>query len=181
MARYVALLRGVNLGSKRRVAMGELRERLAEAGYEDVRTLLQSGNVGVTTSKPAHTVRAELEQAIEERFGIDTDVILRTHAQLAALVDAHPLADVATDPTRHQVTFLSAEPAAETVRKLAAADVAPERIAVHGCEIHAWHPNGIQRSPAARLLARADFGVAATARNWSTVVKLLALAGSRRA
>ncbi len=174
--RYVALLRGVNLGSRRRVAMGELRELLAAAGYEEVRTLLQSGNVAVTTPKPADAVRAELELAIAERFGVDTIVILRTRAELAAVIEANPLADVATDPKRLQVIFLSGKPAAEAVRDLEAADVTPERIAVRGREIHVWHANGIQRSPAAKLLELADLGVDATARNWSTVAKLLALA-----
>jgi uncharacterized protein (DUF1697 family) len=176
MARYVALLRGVNLGPKRRVAMGELRGLLAGAGYEDVRTLGQSGNVGVSSTKSAKAVRAELEGAIAERFGIDTDVILRTRAELAAVIEANPLAGVASDPKRLQVVFLSGTPRAKAVRELEAADVAPERIAVSGREIHVWHANGIQRSPAAKLLSGTDLGVAATARNWSTVCKLLALA-----
>jgi uncharacterized protein (DUF1697 family) len=176
MARYVALLRGINLGRERRVGMADLREALAEAGFEDVRTLGQSGNVAVTTPKAAGTVRKAMEQAIRERFGFDTDVILRTPDELAAVIEANPLGDVATDPKRLQVHFLSGEPAAAAVRELEAADVAPERIAVAGREIHVWHANGIQRSPAAKLLARADLGVSATARNWSTVGKLLALA-----
>lgn len=176
MARYVALLRGVNLGRERRVAMADLRALLVDAGYEDVRTLGQSGNVAVTTPKKPTAVRKEIEQAIRERLGVETDVILRTRAELAAVIDANPLGDVATDHKRLQVSFLSGKPAARAVRELESADVAPEQIVVAGREIHVWHANGIQRSPAAKLLARADLGVSATARNWSTVRKLLDLA-----
>jgi uncharacterized protein (DUF1697 family) len=176
MARYVALLRGINLGPARRVPMGELRELLAERGYEDVRTLLQSGNVGLTTRKGAKAVGQDLERAIEERFGVGTDVVLRTREELAALIEDNPLGKLATDPKRLQVHFLSGKPAAAAARELEAADLAPERIAVRGREIHVWHADGIQRSPASRAIARADLGVVATARNWSTVTKLLELA-----
>jgi uncharacterized protein (DUF1697 family) len=176
MARYVALLRGVNLGAKRRVPMAELRALLEELGYEDVRTLLQSGNVGITSAKSATAVREELERAIADRFGVETDVVLRTRKELEALVAANPLGDVADDPKRLQVWFLAGKPKAAAAKALAAEDVAPEVIAVAGKEIHVWHAGGIQRSPASKVLDRADLGVAGTARNWSTVEKLLGLA-----
>jgi uncharacterized protein (DUF1697 family) len=176
MARYVALLRGVNLGPQRRVPMADLRAHLEELGYEDVRTLLQSGNVGLTSPKAAKAVREELEAAIAERFGVETDVVLRTRKELAALVAANPLGGVADDPKRLQVWFLSGKPKAAAVRALEGADVAPEVIAVAGKEIHVWHAGGIQRSPASKVLDRADLGVIGTARNWNTVEKLLDLA-----
>ena len=78
MARHVALLRGVNLGPRRRVPMAGLRALLEELGYDDVRTLLQSGNVGLGSGKSATAVREELEAAIADRFGVETDVVLRT-------------------------------------------------------------------------------------------------------
>ena len=176
MARYVALLRGVNLGANRRVPMAELRALLEEMGFEDVRTLLQSGNVGLTSRKSAKAVREALEAVIADRFGVATDVVLRTHAELAALVAANPLGSVADDPKRLQVWFLSGKPKAAAVKALEAADVAPEVIAVAGREIHVWHAGGIQRSPASKVLERADLGVIGTARNWNTVEKLLDLA-----
>ena len=176
MARFVALLRGVNLGPNRRVPMAELRALLEERGYEDVRTLLQSGNVGVTSGKSAKAVGEELEAAIADRFGVATDVVLRTRKELEALVAANPLGAVADDPKRLQVWFLSGRPRAAAIKALEAADVAPEVIAVAGKEIHVWHAAGIQRSPASKAIERADLGVIGTARNWNTVEKLLELA-----
>ncbi len=176
MSRYVALLRGVNLGSRRRVPMAGLRALLEELGYDDVRTLLQSGNVGLGSGKSATAVREELEAAIADRFGVETDVVLRTRKELEALVAANPLGDVADDPKRLQVWFLSGKPRAAAAKALGAVDVAPERLVVAGREIHVWHAGGIQRSPASKAIERADLGVIGTARNWNTVEKLLDLA-----
>jgi uncharacterized protein (DUF1697 family) len=103
---------------------------------------------------------------------------MRTRDELADVVQRNPLRDVADEPRRYQVSFLSAAPDPRVVRELATADVAPEQVVVIGREIYAWHPDGIQRSPLVKLLSERRLGVTATARNWSTVTKLLALASS---
>jgi uncharacterized protein (DUF1697 family) len=92
------------------------------------------------------------------------------------VIERDPLGDVVDNPSRYQVSFLAAKPSARAVRELEAADVAPERVVVGGKEIYAWHPGGLQRSPLAKLLTERKLGVSATARNWNTVTKLLALA-----
>jgi uncharacterized protein (DUF1697 family) len=178
MARRIALLRGINLGSHNRIAMGALREALAGHGYEDVRTLLQSGNVVLSSAARPDRLARELEALIAERFGLDIAVVVRTREELAAVVEHNPLAAVATDPKRHQVVFLRGKPDAEAVRAVEAADVEPERIAIAGREVHVWHANGIQRSPASKLLERTGLGAQGTARNWNTVLKLLELAAA---
>jgi uncharacterized protein (DUF1697 family) len=103
-------------------------------------------------------------------------VVVRTRDELADVVARDPLGEVADDPRRYQVSFLSGMPDAAVIRELEAQDVAPERFVVSGREIYAWYPSGIQRSPLARLLSDDRLGVTATARNWNTVTKLLALA-----
>jgi uncharacterized protein (DUF1697 family) len=176
MPRQIALLRGINLGARNRVSMPELRELLTGLGHEDVRSLLQSGNVVLTSDKKGAQLERALEEAIAGELGVESRVVVRTAPELAAVVERDPLGDVADDPKRYQVSFLSAKPKAAVVRELEAADVAPERVAVSGREIYAWHANGIQRSPLAKLLTDRKLGVTATARNWSTVTKLLELA-----
>ena len=173
MPRQIVLLRGVNLGARNRVAMARLREALEAAGYEDVKTLLQSGNVVMGGPK---ATPAKIEGLLRETFGLDIAVVVRTRAELAAVVDGNPLADVADNPKRLQVSFLSGKPSAAVVRALEEAEIAPEVVAVRGREIYAWHADGIQRSPLAKLLGDDKLGVTATARNWNTVTKLLALA-----
>ena len=176
MPRQVALLRGINLGARNRVSMPELRELLTGLGHEDVKTLLQSGNVVLTSDMTGADLERSLEDAIAGALGVEPRVIVRTARELAAVVERNPLADVADDPKRYQVSFLSERLAPPVKKELEAADVAPERVAVHGREIYAWHPAGIQRSPLVKLLTDEKLGVTATARNWNTVTKLLDLA-----
>jgi uncharacterized protein (DUF1697 family) len=107
---------------------------------------------------------------------VESRVIVRTRDELAAVVELNPLGDIADDPKRYTVNFLSGEPDPSGVREIEAADLAPERFAAHGRELYSWHPDGIQRSPLVKLITDRRLGVAATARNWNTVTKLLALA-----
>jgi len=176
MPRQIALLRGINLGARKRVAMGELRDLLESLGYEDVQTYLQSGNVVLTSEQPEERLAREVGRQVAAKLGVESKIVVRSRDELAEVVARNPLDDVANDPKRYQVSFLSAEPDPERVRRLEALDVAPERFVASGREIYAWHPGGMQRSRLAAALTDERLGVTATARNWSTVCKLLALA-----
>jgi uncharacterized protein (DUF1697 family) len=177
--RYIALLRGVNLGKTARVSMPKLRELLTGLGYEGVGTYVASGNVVLTSRhKPARLER-ELRAQIAEGMGIDVPVLVRTRDQLAKVVALDPLGSYADDPARYMVSFLSAKPKASVLRELAPLDVEPGRFVVHGRELYAWHPEGVGRSKLGALLSEKRLGVVATARNWNTVTKLLELASER--
>jgi uncharacterized protein (DUF1697 family) len=173
----IALLRGINLGAHNRVPIGELRAHLSELGYGDVRTLLQSGNVVLDADAAPERLAADLERALAERFGVRSPVVVRTREQLAAVVALDPLRAVVENDKLYQVSFLAAEPPPAAIERLMAADLGDERFVYAGHEIYAWHPDGIHSSPLARLLSDKRLGVVATARNWSTTVKLLQLAG----
>jgi uncharacterized protein (DUF1697 family) len=176
VARHIALLRGINLGARNRIAMPALREALSEAGFDDVGTYVQSGNVVLSGGASSEAVARKVRKAIAERFGLDVDVLVRTRAELAAIVKRDPLGKVAKDPKRYQVSFLATKPKAQAVRKLEEAAIDPERVVVRGREAYAWHPNGVGRSKLAVLLAGKGLGVTATSRNWTTVTKLLSIA-----
>jgi uncharacterized protein (DUF1697 family) len=174
VAVHIALLRGINLGSRNRVPMPELREHLTELGYGEVRTVVQSGNIVLESSASAKQLSADLQAAIADRFGVDTPVVTRTAKQMEQVVDANPFPDAVKDPKRYQVTFLDATCSAAEARVLKEADVAPEQLHVAEREIYVWHVDGIQKSPAAKLLSQKVKRVQ-TARNWNTVLKLLEL------
>ena len=174
--RQIVLLRGINVGGHRRVAMADLRALLNRLGYEDVQALLQSGNVVLTSGVRADRLERQLEEQLEDEFGLDIQVVVRTRNELADVIERNPLAAVANDPARHVVSFLSAAPAASVVRELAGIDVPPEQFVVSGRELYVWHPNGINKSQLMKLLSEKRLGVTATARNWNTLTKLLALA-----
>lgn len=176
MARHIVLLRGINIGPRNRIAMPELREALEEAGFEDVRTHLQSGNVVLTSSTKPESVARKAKQVIRKRFGLEIPVVVRSRADLAEVVKRNPLGDVATEPKRYQVSFLSAKPPAKLVPELEAVAAPGERVVAVGREIYAWHPKGVARSKLWAKLAGKGLGVTATARNWTTVEALLELA-----
>jgi uncharacterized protein (DUF1697 family) len=156
--------------------MPELRELLGDAGFEDVRTYVQSGNVVLSSDGAPESVASEAERLIAARFGFDVAVIVRTAGELAEVVERNPLAEVAVDPKRYQVSFLESEPDPAAVERIAAFKAEPERLVAIGRELYAWHPDGIGRSKLWNKLAGTGLGVRATARNWTTVTTLLDMA-----
>jgi uncharacterized protein (DUF1697 family) len=175
-ARRIVLLRGVNLASRNRIAMPELREQLRAAGFQQVNTYVQSGNVVLSSSASPRELADEFRRVLVERFELDVDVIVRTRDELAEVVARDPLGEVALDPKRYQVSFLERELDAEVVSRLSALATDDERFVAIGRELYAWHPHGVARSKLSTRLADRGLGVAATARNWTTVCSLLALA-----
>ena len=91
MAKHIALLRGINLGPSRRVAMADLRELCSELGHEHVRTYVQSGNVVLTSKAKPERVARDLERAIADKLGVETDVIVRTRDELAGVIERNPI------------------------------------------------------------------------------------------
>jgi len=156
--------------------MPQLREALEEAGFEEVSTYLQSGNVVLSSMASPENVGSDVERLIADRFGLDIAVVVRTRAELAAVVERNPLGKVATNPKLYQVTFLETALDAELVRKLEAAASGKERVEQVGRELYAWHPDGVGRSKLAAVMSGKGLGVTATARNWTTVTQLLVMA-----
>jgi uncharacterized protein (DUF1697 family) len=171
----VALLRGINIGSRNRIAMPELRELLSSAGFEDVRTYVQSGNVVLSSKAKPEQVASECERQIAANLGLEVAVIVRTRSQLAKVVSLNPLREVAVEPKRYQVAFCARKPDAETVRKLTAVAVVPEQLVAAGRELYAWYPDGVGRSKLAVQMSRLGPKLTVTARNWNTVTSLLAI------
>jgi uncharacterized protein (DUF1697 family) len=176
MPRQIVLLRGINLGARNRVAMPKLRELLAADGFEDAVTYVQSGNVVLTSTLPPDKLARRCRRLIADGLGLDVDVIARTRDELAKVVARNPLSDVAVDPKRYQVTFLAKALGKGAVRTLETFAAPEERLVAIGRELYAWHPSGVARSKLWAKLAGPGLGVAATARNWTTVTKLLELA-----
>jgi uncharacterized protein (DUF1697 family) len=176
---FVALLRGVNLAGRNRVSMPELRSALEAIGLEDVITYIQSGNVVFRSrSGGAQKLAAAIEGAISERFEIDVVVILRTRAELARVAAGNPFLRAGADASKLHVIFLGGRPP-----KMAAAQLDPERsppgeFRLEGREIYLHLPTGFGRSKLTVDYFERRLDVAATARNWKTVTKLLELTES---
>lgn len=177
MARYVALLRGINVGGNKKVSMAQLRELMEQLGYTDVATLLQSGNAVFTSKEksPAKVIK-QLETAIAKEFGFEVSVILRTRDELEAAIQANPLPGADDAPSQFLVMFLSDVPDKKKLQAIDPAAYLPDEFRVVGREIYARFPNSIRDSKLATVLGGARLGVTPTGRNWNTVKKLLELA-----
>jgi uncharacterized protein (DUF1697 family) len=174
MKTYIALLRGVNVGGNKKVAMADLREVCAELGLANARTLLQSGNI-VFTSEPRRTKDLEslLERETERRLGLATRFFVRTDDEWADVVESNPFSDAAErDPSHLLVLFLSDTPAAGHLDAMQDAIVGREVVAGHGRHVYAVYPDGIGRSKLTNAVLERALGGPCTGRNWNTVLKL---------
>ena len=180
MTRYVALLRAINVGGRRKVPMAQLRELLTGLDWTDVRTHLQSGNAVFTVppGQPADTaaVRERLEAALAARFGFDVPCLLRSGAELRAVVEACPFPVEETDPAKLLVLFLEQTPAADHFAGLDPGRFAPDEFRHRGRAVYCRFPNGMGRSRLPAALEGVRPRLTATGRNWRTVIKLLAMA-----
>ena len=177
--RQVALIRGVNVGRAKRVAMADLRALVEELGCSEVRTLLNSGNVVFGTRAPAAKVAARIEKALVAQLGVTARVTVLTAAELAVAVEQNPLLDVADDPSRLLVAVLKDPADRIRLKGLTNESWAPEAVAVGKRVAYLWCPAGVLASRLPEAVGRA-LGDRVTTRNWSTITKLHAMAQDRR-
>jgi uncharacterized protein (DUF1697 family) len=170
MTAYVALLRAVNVGGTGKLPMTTLASLCADAGFEQVRTYIASGNVVFTSRLKEAAVKKAIEARLTEYAGKPVAVLVRTAAEIADVLAANPFADEA--PNRTVAIFLDAKPAKDVVER--ATNVRSERIALGKREIYVAYGNGMAESRL--MIPGAEMG---TARNMNTVAKLAAMAGER--
>ena len=175
MPSYVALLKGINVGGNRRIAMADLKTALTEAGFEAVRTVLASGNVVLDASPtdPAELER-RLEAALADALDVTTDFMVRDANAWSAMIAANPFPDVAErEPGRLLVLVMKTAIDRPKVTAYLDSYVGPEDVELVGREIFIHYPEGQGNS---RLsIPRLGNG---TARNWNTVIRLATLLGA---
>jgi uncharacterized protein (DUF1697 family) len=180
MATHVALLRGINLGGRNKVAMPALREAVASLGHAGVSTYISSGNVLFSTAAAdTAALAAALEKAIERAFGIAVPVVVLSRDELAAILRGSPYPGE-PDPRRVHVVFLGAAPTPGLLDRIATAQQAVaargsrDTVTAAGRALYLHTPDRYGTSELAQRLLRISEG---TARNWATATRLLALCG----
>ncbi len=174
--KYLALLRGINVGGKNKLPMKDLAELFAAAGCSDVRTFIQSGNVIFNTNPRAAQGLADLiTRRIEESAGYRIPVVLRTAEELGAAIRGNPFIAAGADEKTLHVYFLSTLPNAREVAALDPERSLPDTFAVRGREIYVQLPNGMARTKLTNAYFDSRLSTTSTARNWSTVLKLYEL------
>src|SRR5580765_2180180 len=169
--RQVALIRGINVGRAKRVAMADLRALLEDFGYTDVRTLLNSGNVVFTTADAPAVAAARMEKALELRVNVDARVVVLTAADLTKVIAENPLLDVADDPSRHLVAIPLERADLAKLKPLLKEKWGDDALAMGACAAYLWCAGGILDSPLLKAVSRA-LKNALTTRNWATMLKL---------
>ncbi|MCS5722305.1 DUF1697 domain-containing protein [Herbiconiux sp. CPCC 203407] len=175
MAKYAALLRGVNVGGIT-VTSADLAELFRSLGFSEVKTVLASGNVLFSTSEAASStaharLKATIEKGLGERFGYDAWIVLVDHGELAGIVDAYPFEE--TDGTQPYVLFASTQDALDEIAAFVAASAGERGVPGHG--VFYWEtPKGSSTETAlAKFLAKPRFKASTTTRNLRTLRKLL--------
>jgi uncharacterized protein (DUF1697 family) len=175
--RYVALLRGVNVGGSSKLSMTDLRELLASLGHADVKTHLQSGNALFTSERNEPSELAqEMEDRLTRDLGLETKVLIRTPEELAAVVEGNPFPGAVATPTRLHVSFLSAQPDGKQVAAIDPRQFEPDQFRVGDRAVYLWLPDGAYATKLSNAFWERRLGVIATTRNWNTVTKLWSLA-----
>lgn len=175
MPRYVALFRGINVGKAKRIAMADLRTLLGKLGYEDARTLLNSGNaVFSADSQPADRIAARIRAQVAKKLGVDALVIVKSAAEVTGILAGNALAKVATDGSRLLVAMAQDSKAIAALKKIARQEWGDEQVHVGKHAAYLWCANGILESKAAVALL-SDLEGIGTTRNWSTLNKIHAL------
>ena len=170
MTRYVALLRGINVGRAKAVSMAQLASVFSEMGFTDVTTVLRSGNVVfgsravVSADAPVH-----IEAAVLAATGVHSSVLLLDSAEFLTILDTNPLVAEVTDGSKSFVTFVTSMPALLELPDASA--LAPELLAVGPAAVYQWMPDGSLHTRVGRSFWK-QFDAPVTARNWNTAQKL---------
>jgi len=185
MTVYISMLRAVNVGGTSRIKMDALRAVYESIGLNDVRTLLQSGNVVFRSSlNDRERLVKRITQELERQLELQVDVIVRTLAELADIVERGPVLSPHADPSKLLVMFLSGVPDAAAQAALGKWHKGPEMLEMRGPEIYLYYPEGVGRSKLSGAVIENKLNTSGTARNWNTLQKLLetgrALEGAAR-
>lgn len=175
MTIYIALLRGINVGSNM-LKMEKLRKIFADIGFPDARTYLQSGNVVLRADAAAADIAALIEGKVSEATRLPVSVLIRTPAQLQRLIAGNPFAEEAAAlPRTVHVTFLAGPASKAGLAAIGKLQAGADRWQAADGEIYLHCPNGYGRSKLNNTALERALGLRATTRNWNTVTALLAM------
>ena len=177
MAKWVVLLRGINVGGANTLAMADLRALFDSLGHTEIATYIQSGNIVLTSpNRDRAVLAAEICAGIERAHGLSISAVLRTPAELRASLAANPFTTV-PDGSGVHITFLSDGPTPDDVARLEPERFLPDRFELRGSELYLHYPDGSGRSKMTLDYFEKRLRVRGTTRNLNTVAKLIELSG----
>jgi uncharacterized protein (DUF1697 family) len=172
------MLRGVNLGPHNRVKMEELRALYESLKLREPQTYVQSGNVVFKTDeRDLNKLAKRIQSGVEKKFGFQSDVVLRSAAELRDVIARNPFAQRrGIEPGKLLVTFLSSDPGEEARVKVRAIKCAPDELFIDGREAYIYFPGGMGRPKLSWSTIPKTLNVSGTGRNWNSVTRMLEIA-----
>ena len=182
MSLYVALLRGINVSGQKKILMADLRVLFAEAGFAQVQTYIQSGNVIFGSPKTSNVVEIKLliEQAIERNYSYHVAVTILAPEEIKNILHGNPFVQQNLDITKLGVTLLSDLPSQEQIMLLDTYDFTPDEFIYQDKLVYVYYPNGFGRSKLTNNFFESKLKRSATSRNWKTMLKLHELSSQVR-
>jgi len=175
METKIAILRGINVGGKRKILMVDLKSLCEKLGWKEVRTYIQSGNVIFNSTEQNAELENTLENAIAEKFGFDVPVIVRSSNELQISIDKNPFYDNDADVTQIHLTLLKENPIDEDVKQIQTFNYEPDRFVINDKEVFIYCEGKYHQSKLTNNFFEKKLKVGATTRNWKTVLKLIEL------
>jgi uncharacterized protein (DUF1697 family) len=170
---FIALLRGINVTGKNKIAMADLRSLADGLGWRRASTYIQSGNVVFEASGTSGTLEAQLEAAIAKKLRLSIPVVVRSARQWHSYVSKNPLGEAAeTRPNLVHLVLSKKRPKKQAAEELVARGQNDECVVAVGDALYVDYPQGAGRSKLSPALFDRLVGSAVTARNWRTVLKL---------
>lgn len=175
MENKVAILRGINVGGKRKILMADLKTMLSKEGYTDIVTYIQSGNVIFKSKKDNLEISNQIESAILERFGFEVPVIVRTAAELKKSIEVNPFYDSEADISKLHLTFLNGNASENDVDIANSVDSKEDKFVIKDKDVFIYCEGKYHQSKLTNNFFEKKLKVGATTRNWKTVLKLMEL------
>lgn len=176
--RYVAFLRGINVGGKNKLSMKDLATIFDAAGANDVQTYIQSGNVAFSLAPGlAKSFASEIEKRIQKKLKLSVPIVLRSAKELRGAVAKNPFAKAGRSVDAFHVMFLAHKPKKSAIATLDPARSPPDEFTVLNQEVYLFCPNGVGKSKLTNAYFDSKLATISTGRNWRTVLTMLELAG----
>ncbi|WP_405199102.1 DUF1697 domain-containing protein [Christiangramia sp. LLG6405-1] len=175
MNKKIAILRGINVGGKRKILMKDLKLLCEKLGFDQIETYIQSGNILLNSDKDNSELEKVLYEAIQDKYGFQVPVIVRNSEELKVQVTRNPFFDQKTDITRLHLTFLKEKPKKENLIKIQTYNHEPDKFQLVDKEVFIYCDGKYHQSKLSNNFFEKKLNVGATTRNWKTVLKLIEL------
>ncbi len=175
MSIKIAILRGINVGGKRKILMNDLKSLCEIVGLQNVKTYIQSGNLIFKSNKQNAKIEIDLEKGIAEKFGFDVPVIVRSKKELETVINTNPFLGENADSKQLHVTFLKEKPNHENIQHTLTYNCEPDKFKMGEKEVFIMCTGKYHASKLTNGFFEKKLNTGATTRNWKTVLKLYEL------